>query len=56
MSKLLCHHISKSKDLFWFRIFGFGLHFKKSKPLFSERHGYKKLIQLGFGWRTGILR
>lgn len=34
----------------WFRVFGYGLHFKPSKghePLFSERYGYRKCFYLG---------
>jgi hypothetical protein len=42
---------SRSKGMFWFRIFGYGISFQnlKHKPLtFSERNGYaKKLVKIG---------
>jgi hypothetical protein len=42
---------SRSKGMFWFRIFGYGISFQnlKHKPLtFSERNGYaKKLVKVG---------
>ncbi len=34
----------------WFRIFGRGISFLKSAPLFSERNGYRKAIRFG-EWR-----
>lgn len=44
--------------MFWFRIFGYGVHGKdivKHEPLFSERNGYVKFIQIG-KWRFKILK
>ena len=44
--------------LWWFRIFGYGLHgknFKKHKLLFSERNGYRTCIFLG-NWIFRILK
>ena len=38
------------EGIFWFRIFGRGLHFKntrKCKLYFSERNGYTKRLQIG---------
>lgn len=46
----------KSKDCFtwWFRVFGYGLHFRwvgpDYVPLFSERNGYSKVLKLGRLW------
>jgi hypothetical protein len=40
----------KANGLFWFRVFGYGLHFKNIKKrflLFSERNGYRKRLQIG---------
>lgn len=39
----------------WFRIFGKGISWTKSPPLFSERMGYIKKIKI-FGYRFGILK
>lgn len=57
--KWLCGY--REKGLWWFRIFGYGLHWKDMrthKPLFSERHGYRKHLHIGpysfgliKGWR-----
>jgi len=44
--------------LFWFRIFGYGLHIKdmtKHPPLFSERNGNRKHLRIG-KWSIGILK
>jgi hypothetical protein len=35
------------KDLFWFRIFGYGLSFSKGELSFSEKHGYIKYLKVG---------
>lgn len=39
---------------FWFRVFGYGLHFRLVTdsyiPLFSERHGFVKVLRLGNLW------
>lgn len=40
-----------SKDVIWFRFYGSGGAFKRSFPLYSERNGLKKTINLPFGWR-----
>lgn len=40
---------------FWFRIFGRGLNFLRTRdnpPLFSERHGLRKPFLRAFGWRA----
>jgi hypothetical protein len=34
------------KDLFWFRIFGYGLSFAKGDLSFSEKHGYSKYLKI----------
>jgi hypothetical protein len=50
-----CSH--KSDGYLWFRLLGYGLHFKninKHPLLFSERYGYKKRLQLG-GWSIRVL-
>jgi len=42
---------------FWFRVFGFGLHFSdrnKRTPLFSERNGYVKRLHFA-NWSIGYL-
>lgn len=50
----------KSKDCFtwWFRVFGYGLHFRwvgpDYVPLFSERNGYSKVLKLGRLWVKGL--
>ena len=46
---LFCFH--KNYDQFWFRIFGYGISFEKTRLNFSERNGYKKILKLPFGWR-----
>lgn len=48
----------KTKGLWWFRIYGYGLHYKNIKhypELFSERMCIKKKIKLG-RYRFGILK
>jgi len=47
-----------SKKLIWIRcslLSGKGIEIIKTKPLFSQRYGYKKYLHL-FGWRIGLLR
>lgn len=47
-----------SKGLWWFRIFGYGVHWKSLKThplLFSERYGYTKKLLIG-NWCFGILK
>lgn len=41
----------------WFRVFGFGLHWKDNRfhpPLFSERNGLAKRLHVG-PWSIGVL-
>lgn len=40
-----------------FRIMGYGLLLKApwNAQLFSERYGYRKTVNLGFGWRIWLL-
>lgn len=48
----------KSDGCFWFRLFGYGLHFKdvrKHSLLFSERNGYVRRVQIG-NWSIKILK
>ena len=55
-SAWLTAHISKG--IWWFRIFGYGIHWKNINiypPLFSERYGYSKKLKIGF-WYFGILK
>lgn len=54
--KLFSFH--KSNGYLWFRIFGYGLHFKNYKKtglLFSERYGYVKTLKI-FNWSIKILK
>ncbi len=41
---------------FWFRLFGYGLHFTNAEPLFSERNGYEKRLKLLSGWRVKFIK
>jgi len=46
--QLFCGYFGKK--IAWFRIFGYGLSIKNTHEyplLFSERHGYRKGLQLG---------
>lgn len=38
----------------WIRIGLVLIHWTRSKPYFSERHGYKRFYPIGFGWRIRI--
>jgi len=52
-----CTHLCSGRTG-WFRIMGFGLIWKhdSSKPLFSERYGYKRYLHLpGLPYRIGYL-
>lgn len=42
-----------TRDVVWFRLGrqGPGIAFKRTPLLFSERHGHRKFIRVGFGWR-----
>lgn len=46
-------------EVMWFRIYpggpGVALHTHKAKPLFSERHGYRKPILKVWKWRLFTL-
>jgi hypothetical protein len=45
MWKFFCKY-NNYKDLFWFRIFGYGLSFRKGKLTFSERKGFRKYLKI----------
>jgi hypothetical protein len=48
----------KGREIFWFRIFGYGLSFRSLKHgyvPFSIRNGYRKTYKL-FGYRIEILK
>jgi len=50
--KIIQYHIYDGG--FWFRVLGHGLSIvdkTKHRPLFSERHGYRKVLRIG---RIGI--
>lgn len=54
--KLLIYY--KGRDIFWFRILGYGLSFKSIKHgyvPFSIRHGHRKTYKL-FGYQIEILK
>lgn len=53
--KRIGNHISASSG-FWFRIFGYGLHFTNRNPSFSERNGFNFMLKLPFGWRMKFLK
>jgi len=52
MNKILYYH--KSKNIFWFRIFNYGLCFNTTMR-FSQRYGYTKYIKIG-KWIITILK
>lgn len=52
MGKFFNYH--KSKDIFWFRLFGYGISFAK-RFTFSQRYGLKKYIYL-FGYVISFLK
>ncbi len=52
MKKILYYH--KSKNIFWFRIFNYGLCFNTTMR-FSQRYGYTKYIKRG-KWIITILK
>ena len=39
-------HYYKGEEIFWFRVFGYGLSFNK-KMKFSQRCGYSKYVRVG---------
>jgi hypothetical protein len=39
---------------FWFRVFGYGLAINNTKPFFSERFGYRKVLRI-FGIKIEVL-
>lgn len=45
-----------SKEIKWFRIFGFGMCFKCDRLNFSERYGYKKIRKINTKWRYNFLK
>lgn len=55
-----CMHSAKGFNAryFWFRVFGYGLHFRWVsdfyRPCFSERHGYVKVFRIGNLWIKGL--
>jgi hypothetical protein len=51
--KIFCYY--KDEDVFWFRVFGYGLSFSKMKLTFSERSKINKFVKLPFGWRLTFL-
>ena len=40
----------------WFRIFGYGLHFKSGRMSFSERNEFVHPFRIGRHWRIGTLK
>lgn len=52
MGKVFYYH--KSKDIFWFRVFGYGLSFSK-RLTFSQRYGFTKYIYF-FGYVITFLK
>ena len=54
--KAFCYY--RERGLWWFRIYGYGLHYKNVRlhpPLFSERTGLRKKLKIGKHW-FGLLR
>ena len=52
---VFCYH--RCKGLWWFRVFGYGLHYKNVRlhpPLFSERHGFRRKLKLGRFYFGGL--
>ena len=49
---------SSKASYFWFRVLGFGLHFRLVRdgyePLFSERYGHTKVFKIGRVWIKGL--
>lgn len=48
----------KINGLWWFRVFGYGIHWKdtrKHPPLASERLGLRNGLQIGY-WRFRLLK
>ena len=41
---------------FWFRIWGYGVAFSKSRLNFSERNGFKKVHRISPNWRVNIIK
>ena len=43
----------KTKGLWWFRVFGYGIHYKNIElhfVLFSERNGFRKKLKIRSHW------
>lgn len=53
--RILLYASNKKFGVWWFRIFGYGLHLNApwNQPLFSERNGNVKKIKFK-GWRIGV--
>ncbi len=47
---------AKYDDTFWFRIFGYGLHFTTAPMMYSERNGIEKRIRIWKNWRMKGLK
>lgn len=43
------------EGVWYFRVWGYGLHATTRPPLFSERHGYRRTVRVG-RWRVRLLR
>ena len=52
MDRFFYYH--KGKDIFWFRVFGYGLCISK-KFTFSQRYGFKKYIYF-YGYVITLLK
>lgn len=55
--KIFSYH--KETGMFWFRIFGKGLHFIDRDihaPLFSRRNGYTKVLFTYKSWDASVLK
>jgi hypothetical protein len=56
--KLFKFGVYQDAGVFWFRFFGYGLHFVKAKnhkPLFTERCGFVKKYRVG-PWLVEFLK
>ena len=51
---IFCHY--NGDEVKWFRVFGWGLCFKKDRLSFSERNGYEKVTKLWGNWRVKGLK
>lgn len=48
----------RTSGVAWLRVAGYGIavHAPWSLPLFSERHGMRRMLRVGGGWRIEWLR